>query len=729
MTSRSPEISIIIPAYNCEDYLQECLDSIYAQTFQNFEIIAVNDGSRDSTLEILRANERSHRQLIVIDQVNSGQGYARNRALEKAKGNFILFVDADDRIEPLTLELTHARATRDNADVVHFDWKLSSLYSSRPDTYHYYNAEVFAHKYALEGAECDELVRLNNYFSVNNLYKKSFLNKNNIKYGEGHIYEDNPFIVEVANKANRISLLHSPLYIVRQNLSSSTRSGIDTDKHYRDFLRAVNLSFDRLEPRTEHTTFYLVSYFIEKFIVYYERRVPAKYRDAYIKGFVDILSTQEVVAPEVVGQYKLLQLCLRKRVFQDKKYNFFRLLILSKVRVIPQGKKVLSKARRAKGRLSHLKSNVYQSELKKPVMSNTILFLGMDFRYALSSRYFFEDMIDYPAFRDKSIKFITSDSVVTDDYRLEPGSVEAYKWLARAEIVIAETWTPNWMHKRHDDTVWVQLWHGTPIKKMLFDSHEPEISSRKPSHKNQKYRDILRWDFLVADSEAGAEKLSRSFLFPRNRILLSGYPRVKFLLDNISNDVLKQEIKNKIGLTNELGSKKVVLYAPTWRDYNYGKEPKQSDYGYVLDVSRLADKLGEDYLVLFHDHSYLSTQAQAMGNRCIDVSNYDMQELLLIGDHLVSDFSSVIFDALPLGIPISLYVTDFDKYAGSRGVYEDIWKDLYMLETPSIEKLAENIIGGGVDYSHLREKYSYTPDVDLLKFIAELSPDKLNRKW
>src|SRR5690606_31355893 len=159
----------------------------------------------------------------------------------------------------------------------------------------------------------------------------------------------------------------------------------------------------------------------------------------------------------------------------------------------------------------------------------------------------------------------------------------------------------------------------------------------------------------------GAEKLSTAFLFPRDRILQAGYPRVKFLLDNSTNGELKQSIRRKVGIKYS-ESRKVVLYAPTWRDYNYGKSLSQSDYSYSLDVSALADRLGEEYIVMFHDHSYLSTHTHMSNKRCIDVSRFDIQELLLITDHLVSDFSSVIFDAVPLNIPVSLFVTDFEKY-------------------------------------------------------------------
>ncbi len=127
MTKKSPLVSVIIPVYNCEDFLQRCLDSVFAQTFQDFELITINDGSKDGSLGILRANAKKRENMQVIDQKNSGQGFARNMAVDMAKGEYVLFVDADDFIEPLTLELAVARAEEDASNLVQFEWKFSSL--------------------------------------------------------------------------------------------------------------------------------------------------------------------------------------------------------------------------------------------------------------------------------------------------------------------------------------------------------------------------------------------------------------------------------------------------------------------------------------------------------------------------------------------------------------------------------------------------------------------------
>lgn len=331
--SKQPLVSVIIPVYNCEEYIQECLDSIYAQTYDSLEIIVINDGSTDSSADILRQNAKKHANMTLIEQTNKGQGFTRNRALKKANGDYVLFVDADDYIEPQTIEIAVERAEKDSADVVHFDWKMLRMLPGGVTNLHYFNVEPFAGVAAFTGDDCDRFMDMNNYFSVNNIYRRSFLNEHSIRYDEGHIYEDVLFIVRVANKAAHIAFIHEPLYIVRKNLTSTTHSDIKTDKHYKDFLRAVKKSFELLSPRTPFSTYYLAGYFLEKFIIYYQQRVPVHLRVPYTKDFIDSMSSVRVAIPVGYTPKRFLEACLAKNVFSQRKYRTFRLLLLYKTTI------------------------------------------------------------------------------------------------------------------------------------------------------------------------------------------------------------------------------------------------------------------------------------------------------------------------------------------------------------------------------------------------------------
>ena len=106
MNSRTniPLVSVIIPCYNTYEYIQETLDSVFSQTYQNIEVIAIDDGSTDSTLQKLYENQEIHPQLKVITQKNTYYIIARNNAVKYAKGKYLIFLDSDDKIAPVYIE-------------------------------------------------------------------------------------------------------------------------------------------------------------------------------------------------------------------------------------------------------------------------------------------------------------------------------------------------------------------------------------------------------------------------------------------------------------------------------------------------------------------------------------------------------------------------------------------------------------------------------------------------
>lgn len=113
-----PEISVIIPVYNTARFLSACLDSVLDQTFADTEIICVDDGSTDDSLQILRRYEKRDGRVKVLTQRNARQGAARNRGLEIAAGRYVMFVDSDDWLDNDALEILCRRAAADDADIV-----------------------------------------------------------------------------------------------------------------------------------------------------------------------------------------------------------------------------------------------------------------------------------------------------------------------------------------------------------------------------------------------------------------------------------------------------------------------------------------------------------------------------------------------------------------------------------------------------------------------------------
>ena len=208
------KISVIVPVYNVEKYLKKCLDSILNQTLKDIEVICIDDGSTDSSLQILKEFSNKDSRVVVISQDNSGPAKTRNKGIELATGEYLTFVDSDDWIELDALEKLYDNATLNNSEVVLFnaiEHRINNNFHKRiylpiDDNIDYSNF-VFDYNYRRN------LVM--NYFFViwSKLYKTSFLRNNGLHFdGSLKMFEDVPFHIETMIYAKRISYLPEILY-------------------------------------------------------------------------------------------------------------------------------------------------------------------------------------------------------------------------------------------------------------------------------------------------------------------------------------------------------------------------------------------------------------------------------------------------------------------------------------------------------------------------------------
>lgn len=233
--NKEEKVSIIIPVYNGEKYLVECLDTIQNQTYTNLEIICINDGSKDRSLNILKEYQKEDNRFVVIDQKNGGQSKARNEGIRRSTGKYIAFVDCDDFIELDMIEKMVLKAEKTNADIVITNFLLyfedTGRYESYRDEVLYYtlNNTVFTIN------ECPEIIK---YVGVwDKLFKRDFLKQNTLFFWENMIYEDHLYSVEAEVYAKRISLIPEHLYYYRKNAGESiTDKEVDDDNFKKDFL-------------------------------------------------------------------------------------------------------------------------------------------------------------------------------------------------------------------------------------------------------------------------------------------------------------------------------------------------------------------------------------------------------------------------------------------------------------------------------------------------------------
>lgn len=216
---------MIIPVYNTEKYLKECLDSIVNQSLEDIEIICIDDGSTDNSLEILREYAENDSRFKIFSQENNGQGSARNYGLDVAKGEYIYFMDSDDFIELNTLSDCYDEASKNNLDflmfqLINYDESKKSLYQDNdydmPNVGDLVADNVFSYN------DLNHLIFQVAVSPVNKLYSKKFLDDIKVRFPEDVIFEDNIFFWNVFLNAKRIKFLKHHYYIRRRHPSSTT---------------------------------------------------------------------------------------------------------------------------------------------------------------------------------------------------------------------------------------------------------------------------------------------------------------------------------------------------------------------------------------------------------------------------------------------------------------------------------------------------------------------------
>lgn len=226
------KVNIIVPIYNSEEYLSKCLDSIKNQTLKEIKAILVNDGSTDSSEKIIDEYIEKYPQIFIkINKQNGGQGSARNLGIEKATGEYIVFIDSDDYLEENMLENMYSVAIKNNSDLVICDY------------YEIENQNKIVRK-AINFI--DDKIKTNYMLSNaspwNKLIKTTIFKENKIEFLEGHIYEDLATMPVLTNYLNNIVYLEEPLYNYIIRAGSTMRQ-----KTYNKKLESIFVAIDHLE--------------------------------------------------------------------------------------------------------------------------------------------------------------------------------------------------------------------------------------------------------------------------------------------------------------------------------------------------------------------------------------------------------------------------------------------------------------------------------------------------
>ncbi|MFC6291049.1 CDP-glycerol glycerophosphotransferase family protein [Levilactobacillus angrenensis] len=250
------------------------------------------------------------------------------------------------------------------------------------------------------------------------------------------------------------------------------------------------------------------------------------------------------------------------------------------------------------------------------------------------------------------------------------------KWvrtLEKASFWISNARFPAWVRKPNYVT-YIQTWHGTPLKKLGLDIENVSMPGTTTAKYHANFvKEANRWDALVSPNDYSTRIFRSAFGF-NNQILKVGYPRNDELINSTPEDVVA--LKQRLGIPLD---KKVVLYAPTYRDNQFAEKGKYTfELPFSLDDFR--EKFGQDAVLVLRMHYLISNALDISGYEGVvfDLSNHpDISELYLISDMLITDYSSVFFDFAYLKRPILFYPYDYHMYKDElRGFYLDYEKDL-----------------------------------------------------
>lgn len=236
------DISIIVPIYNAEKYLNKCIKSLINQTKEELEFILVNDGSTDSSEEIIKTYK--DKRIKYFKNKNEGIGKTRNFGIEKAAGKYIMFLDSDDYLDTNACEDLFSKAEKDKLDLV-----VNNFYTIEEETGIKKEAIIPEFKNTTLNENKRLLLDIN-LAPWNKLYKSELLKKNKIQFVENLKYEDAPFVVEAMDKAKKIGQINKLLnyYVIHKNSETTVR-----DEKIFDIIEIVDIIRKYFSKRPEFT--------------------------------------------------------------------------------------------------------------------------------------------------------------------------------------------------------------------------------------------------------------------------------------------------------------------------------------------------------------------------------------------------------------------------------------------------------------------------------------------
>ncbi|MFI1000850.1 CDP-glycerol glycerophosphotransferase family protein [Streptomyces galbus] len=647
-----PRFSVIVPAYQVQAYLHECLESVLSQSYPDLELIAVDDCSPDACGEIIdefAARDPRVRPLHLPE--NTGLGRARNAGIAEATGDYLLFLDSDDTLTPDTLLAIADRLKETGEpDVLVYDFAQT-----------YWTGETVRNRFAAQLTEdgpapfrLEDRPGLLRVLMVawNKAYRRDFVAREHLAFPPGY-YEDTPWTYPVLMAAGSIATLDRVCVHYRQRrgsiLSTTSRKHFDVFDQY-----------DRV------------------FAFLDQRPALARWRPVLYQRMVDHLSTVFIRPGRLPRDARAAFLrrarahCRRHRVPGARlplrsrlRHALVHFGLHRTYRVVQRATALAGWARRLAARSARAVRAValqahYHVQLRLPLRPDRAVFAAY-----WNRGYGCNPAALEAAFRAHAPHVRTAwiarpehqHTVPEGTDRLTPGTAAYWTALARSRYLVNNVNFDRRLVKRPGQ-VFVQTQHGTPLKHMGLDLQEHPAAARGTDFA-ELLRGVDKWDYVLSANRHTTLTWER--VYPGGYETLEyGYPRNDVFQRATDQDVARA--RAALGLTPDTVA---VLYAPTHRDYRRTQRP-------ALDLDRVLRRLGPRFVVLARAH-YWQDGPLGTDPRVLDVSGHpSVEELCLASDALLTDYSSIMFDYAGLDRPIVLHTGDWEAYEAARGTYFDV---------------------------------------------------------
>lgn len=291
-----PKVSIIVPVYNVENYLIQCIDSVLNQTLKDFELILINDGSTDNSLTICKKYQSTDKRIILLDQANQGSSVARNNGLNIARGQYISFIDSDDYIDENFLKDNIELLELENADMILFGYFEISKKELREQLY----SNLKSTKDIIEGLFKRKVIPA----PWNKIYKREIFN--DLRFKEGIRHQDFYILPFIVDKCKKIAYNNKAYYYYNiSNDKSVTNTIKKAESNYIQFLSLINFIEIAKKNNWKRLAAYDFRLLIKQAIKLYYYKKNMK-KDSYIKEVIKKYSKETWLKNGLSIRYRVL---------------------------------------------------------------------------------------------------------------------------------------------------------------------------------------------------------------------------------------------------------------------------------------------------------------------------------------------------------------------------------------------------------------------------------------